>query len=273
MPELVHITECEKLIESLSGKTYFPSVLPVYEEFFEEIKGEQISLGLNEEDSHKAATKMVLSRLHDIMRASQPIVEQVIADRLNSGEIRSADQARKNAAGNVFQQLLAYSIARNIIVGNISKSVAVTMSVKGIIDKYAAIKVDEDTLKPDSDVVVYSVEESNSPIMNFSCKTSCRERAGQTYKWKLMCDLATCNCEHKEGNNNCPVTKYNLTYAPSCKILTCFVTTDFYDELNNPQISAMFNFFDYSYVAKTISPVGSSVRILENVVDDINEVF
>lgn len=108
--------------------------------------------------------------------------------------------------------------------------------------------------------------------MNFSCKTSCRERAGQTYKWKLMCDLATCNCDHKEENPNCPVTRYNLTYIPSRPILTCFATTDFYDELSNPQISAMFHFFDFSYIAKTTSP-SDSVSILETVVDDINQVF
>lgn len=272
MPEAAHIKECKKLIRKLNGKTYFPAALPIYEQTLAEIISEQTSAGLNEDDAKKVATKLILSRLHDVMRSAQPLVEEVINNRVSTGTIDNADQARKTAAGNVFQQMLAYAIAQNIIIGNITKPVVVTMSVKSLIEQYASIKVDEDTLKPDSDVIVYSLDEDEKPIMNFSCKTSCRERAGQTYKWKLMCDLATCNCDHKEGNHNCPITKYNLTYTPNRQILTCFVTTDFYNELGNPQISAMFNFFDYSYVAKTTSP-SDSVSILETVVDDINQVF
>lgn len=272
MPEAAHIKACKKVIRDIKGKTYFPAALPVYEDVLAEIIAEQTAAGLDEDAAKKVATKKVLSRLHDIMRTAQPLVEQVITNRVTAGEIESADQARKSAAGNVFQQMLAYAIAQNIIIGNVTKPVVVTMSVKNLIEQYASIKVDEDTLKPDSDVIIYSIDEGEKPIMNFSCKTSCRERAGQTYKWKLMCDLATCNCDHKEGNPNCPVTRYNLTYTPSRQILTCFATTDFYDELGNPQISAMFNFFDYSYIAKTTSP-SDSVSILEMVVDDINQVF
>lgn len=272
MPEAAHIRKCNTLIRQLNRKTYFPAALPIYEQIFDEIVRDKISAELAESDAKKEATKVMLSRLHDVMRAAQPLVEDVIKNRVSTGEINNADQARKTAAGNVFQQMLAYTIAQNILIGNITKPVAVTMSVGNLIEQYAAIQVDEDTLKPDSDVIVYSLEEGDSPIMNFSCKTSCRERAGQTYKWKLLCDLATCNCDHKEGNLNCPATKYNLTYTPNRKILTCFVTADFYNELENPQISAMFNFFDYSYIAKITSP-SANVRILENVVDDINQVF
>lgn len=272
MPKAAHIKECEKLIRDIKRKTYFSAALPVYEDVLAEIIAEQTAAGLNEDAAKKVATKIVLSRLHDIMRTAQPLVEQVITRRVSIGEIRSADQARRSAAGNVFQQMLAYAIAQNIIIGNVTKPVAVTMSVSNLIEQYASIQVNEDTLKPDSDVIVYAPEGNNSPIMNFSCKTSCRERAGQTYKWKLMCDLATCNCDHKGGNPNCPVTKYNLAYSPSRQILTCFATTDFYNELGNPQISAMFHFFDYAYIAKTTSP-SDSVSILETVVDDINQVF
>lgn len=272
MPEAAHIRACKNLIRHLNGKTYFPAALPIYEQVLMEIIAEQIASGFDADGARKAATKLILSRLHDVMRAAQPLVEQVIANRMRAGQIKNADQARKTAAGNVFQQMLAYAIAQNILIGNITKPVAVTMSVQHLIEQYATIQVDEDTLKPDSDVIVYSLEEGNRPIMNFSCKTSCRERAGQTYKWKLMCDLATCSCDHKEGNPNCPATKYHITYTPNCQILTCFVTTDFYNELGNPQISAMFNFFDYSYIAKTTSP-SESVRILETVVEDINQIF
>lgn len=272
MSKAAHIKECEKLIRDIKRKTYFPAAFPVYEYVLAELVAEQTAAGLNSDAALKVASQKVLSRLHDIMRAAQPLVEQVITDRVTSGEIRSADQARKSAAGNVFQQMLAYAIAQNIIIGNVTKPVAVTMSVNNLIEQYAAIHVNEDVLKPDSDVIVYAPEGDDSPIMNFSCKTSCRERAGQTYKWKLMCDLATCNCDHKDTTPTCPVTKYNLTYSPSRQILTCFATTDFYNELSNPQVSAMFNFFDYAYIAKPTSP-SNRISILETVVDDINQVF
>lgn len=181
-------------------------------------------------------------------------------------------QARKSAAGNIFQQMFAYALAKNVVEGNITVNVIITTSVTNIIEQYAAIRVGEDIQKPDSDVIVYSEDIKNSPIMNFSCKTSCRERAGQTYKWKLLCDLATCRCDHKIGNNNCPATKYKLEYSPIRDIKTCFVTTDFYNELTNPQICAMFNFFDYSYIAKTMTPA-ANIKSLEYVIDDINAIF
>ena len=108
--------------------------------------------------------------------------------------------------------------------------------------------------------------------MNISCKTSCRERAGQTYKWKLLCDLATCNCIYKNGNPNCPSTRYNLNYTPTKPIKMCFVTADFYNELIQPQISGMFSFFDCSYVAKPVSP-NNNVLPLHNIIQYINTIF
>lgn len=272
MPEAAHIRACRTLIRHLQKKTYFPVALPVYERILAELTAAQLAAGCSESDAEKAAARQILSRLHDVMRAAQPLVEGEITARKAAGRIVDANQARKNAAGNVFQQMLAYSIARNILLGNITKPVAVTMSVKSLIGQYAAIQVGEDTLTPDSDVIVYAPENETSPVMNFSCKTSCRERIGQTYKWKLMCDLATCTCAHKAGNPDCPATRYNLIYTPTRQILTCLATADFYDELRNPQISASFHFFDYSYIAKTTSP-SAAVRTLETVVDDIHHVF
>jgi len=93
-----------------------------------------------------------------------------------------------------------------------------------------------------------------------------------TYKWKLLCDLATCKCKYKDGNETCPATKYRLAYIPKRDIQMCFVTADFYNELNNPQISAMFHFFDNAYIAKTVSP-SVDIKILTSVVDDINLAF
>ena len=272
MPIPEYIRKCQKVMKDCAKKDYFSCVLPTLLNRIEQIKSSLIEDRVAEDSAKKQAEKKIFSHLHDVMRETQEIVENKIQERIASGEIHDADQARKSVAGNIFQQLLAYLLAANVINGNISHHVIVTMSVKNIIESYAQISVNGDIMKPDSDVVVYCEEKENSPVINLSCKTSCRERAGQTYKWKLLCDLASCNCEHKEGNQNCPITRYNLEYLPTKRIITSFATVDFYDELTNPQISAMFNFFDHAYIAKTNSP-SDRIFCLETIIDDINEAF
>lgn len=271
MPSATCIQKCNQLIRQLEGKPYFAAALPALNTKISNIQQELESIGMSTDDARKQAIKNVLSHLHDVMRDGQPLVEAEITARINRGVITNADQARKSAAGNIFQQMVAYILAKNVIENNITKNVIVTTSTQNIIDTYAAIQVGDDTQKPDSDVIIYSPND-NTPIMNLSCKTSCRERAGQTYKWKLLCDLVTCECDHKDNNPNCPSTKYELSYTPERKILICFVTSDFYNELANPQIAAMFNFFDYSYVAKELSH-NPNILTLENIIDNINAEF
>lgn len=263
--------ECQKLITTLEKKPYFSAALPAYNAKINTLKNAHITQGTTPDAAQKLAEQEILSNLHDVLRDAQSLVESHITQRINNGEISNADQARKSAAGNIFQQFVAYCLAKNVLNGSINVPVIITLSVKQIIDKYAAITVDNEIQKPDSDVIVYS-EKKDTPILNFSCKTSCRERAGQTYKWKLLCDLATCKCSHKTGNSQCPATRYKLGYTPSKDIKMCFVTTDLYDELNNPQISGMFGFFDKAYVAKTQSP-NNGIIIFQEVIQYINSIF
>ena len=80
--------------------------------------------------------------------------------------------------------------------------------------------------------------------MILSLKTSLRERVGQTYKWKLLMEIArSCN-EVKE--------KYNIKYNPNNTPLIAFATVNFYNVINNPQHRGMFKFFDKSFIAKNI---------------------
>lgn len=264
----------KKFIKSLDKKTYFPHALPVFQTKLDELTQSIIEkTGTTEELAKKEAYVLIMNCLSEIMRQAQPLVEAAIDKRISEGKIKDAAQTKKSAAGNVFQQMVAYAIAQNIIHGNITANVAVTMSVKNILDEYATIKVgDDDCQKPDSDVIVYNPDDDTTPVLNYSCKTSCRERAGQTYKWKLLSDLATCSCPHIKGNGNCLVNKYNLEYSPKRSIYICFVTADFYNEIAQPQIAAMFNFFDKSYLAKSTSGV-KSIQTFDKVIDDINEYF
>lgn len=276
MPTMIptNIRNCNKLIRKLERMNYFAGALGVYNNKLSELSTviSEENPDLSEADILKVSYRKILSHLSSIMRSAQESVEAIIQDRIDSGEITNADQARKSIAGNIFQQIIAYTLAKNIVLGNITGNLTVTMSTANILDEYATIKVGEDSQKPDSDVLIYDDADTSSPIMNFSCKTSCRERAGQTYKWKLLSDLASCDCDHKEGNDKCPVNVYQLEYSSQRKIKVCFITADFYDEIAQPQIVAMFNFFDYSYVAKPTSSV-TTIKTLETVIDDINSCF
>ena len=106
--------------------------------------------------------------------------------------------------------------------------------------------VDGETQKPDCDLVIYSLnkDETLKKCMILSLKTSLRERAGQTYKWKLLMEIATSENPIKE--------KYNIDYNPEKMPLIGFATVNFYNEINNPQHRGMFKFFDKSFIAKNI---------------------
>jgi len=81
-------------------------------------------------------------------------------------------------------------------------------------------------------------------VDSLSLKTSLRERAGQTYKWKLLMEIAT--------SDNAIREKYNISYNPKVVPIICFATTDFYDKINQPQFRGMLKFFDASFIADRI---------------------
>lgn len=265
-----HIRKCNNQIQSIERNDYFSAAFPAYNEKLSAIICELRENGTA--DAEKVGYTKILSYLSQIMRSAEPLVNEYIHSRKERGLIKDESQARKSAAGNIFQKFVAYTLAKNVVLGNIEREVIVTTSTKKILDDYAVIKVGDDVQKPDSDVLIYSPSDTHSPIINFSCKTSCRERAGQTFKWKLLCDIATCDCEHKSTTASCPANRYHLDYHPQRQICMCFVTSDFYDEIGQPQIAAMFNFFDQSFVAKPGVEDGS-IRSFENVIDYINSLY
>lgn len=258
-----------KTMKKFSKYPYFQSCIETFNQYLERFTVN----GLSE----KQATRKVLNYLKDILRSSQNRVEEVINQRLESGKISDPSQTRKVVAGNNFQTLIAYSIIRNIQIGNIYKNIVVNARYKNhpLLDKYATITVgdNEDSQKPDSDVLIFK-DDDFSPIVNFSCKTSLRERAGQTYKWKLLVDLATCTCKHIPTSHECPKNIYNLQYNNTRKIFMCFVTADLYNEINNPQINGIFNFFDRAYIAKPDNEfLNDNIQCFENVIDFLNEIY
>ena len=148
---------------------------------------------------------------------------------------------------------------------NIKSNVFITSKRSEIkdFDKIATIKVGNETQKPDVDLIIYTKKEDITidKCIILSLKTSLRERAGQTYKWKLLMEIATTENPIKE--------KYDIEYNPDSLPLVCFATVNFYNEINSPQHKGMFKFFDNSFIGKPIN--NEFINSLSNLIDYVNK--
>jgi len=203
-----------------------------------------IETGINK----KLLWKKMFDEIHTIMVESKKDVDKLLVKREKAGEIKSKDQARKSIAGAVFSNTIMYIFIKNKELGAISKDIFITSKYKNLkgFEKISTIHVDKETQKPDCDLVIYKLKENEQldKCMIVSLKTSLRERAGQTYKWKLLMEIAS--------SENAIKNKYNIKYNPEQFPLIVFATVNFYNEINNPQHRGMFKFFDKSFIAKNI---------------------
>jgi type II restriction enzyme len=196
----------------------------------------------NQEDAYKS----VFNELYEILNKAKPFVDDYLATRKKKGEIRDEKQAIKSIAGNSFSLALTFIFLKNKELGNIRSDIFITSQKSKVpsFDEISVINVDGETQKPDCDLVIYSLNKNQTlkKCMILSLKTSLRERAGQTYKWKLLMEIAT--------SDNAIRKKYNISYDPKVLPKICFVTVNFYNEINQPQHRGMFKFFDQSFIAK-----------------------
>jgi len=208
--------------------------------------------------------KNIFNRLYEILTSTKLQVDELLEKRKNLGEIKDISQARKSIAGNAFSNLLIYTFLQNKIHENIKSNIFITSKVSEIkdFDKIATINVGDETQKPDVDLIIYTEKADNSvdKCIILSLKTSLRERAGQTYKWKLLMEIATSDNPIKE--------KYDISYHPECMPLVCFATVNFYNEINNPQHRGMFKFFDNSFIGKPIN--NEFINSLSHLIEYVN---
>lgn len=200
-----------------------------------------------EEKRRHVGTAETLDYIYEILTSSKDDVEAMLDERLRRKEISDKSQARKSIAGSAFSNMLQYIFLKCKEEGLVRKDIFITSKTKdAAFVNMVTIHVDGETQKPDMDIIIYSKNESNElkRCMIISLKTSLRERAGQTYKWKLLLEIATGSSEIKK--------KYNIRYDASKMPLVCFATVNFYNEINNPQHKGMFKFFDNSFIGKPI---------------------
>lgn len=269
---MVHksIKSNREMISGLDSRIYWQPTLEALNAKLDKIQS-------THDYTEKKALIKVLDFLEEIMRDSQQGVEEMIQERIKKGEIHNADNARKPAAGSNFQALAAYSLAMNVIKGNLPPLYVVIKPKKHpIVEEYVTISVGSEEQKPDMDLLIYS-DSPQKPIVIYSCKTSLRERAGQTYRWKLLLEFVTSSCPYivnKEGQPNpeCPINRFKIERTPKRPIKVGFITPNFYEEINNPQQRGMYGFFDFVYLASD-RPVQSPVTNLSRIISDLKSLY
>ena len=101
----------EELIERLNDRIYWKPTLNVFKRRLEKIKKEK-------QISEKRALIVILDHLKEIMYRSSKGVGRIINKRFERGVINDKEQVRVAVAGNNFQALIAYGLARNMFLNS-----------------------------------------------------------------------------------------------------------------------------------------------------------
>ena len=232
MQNLTNLTkEEQKQLEEIRNAYYMPPLIEKLEkEFF-------LKYGVIES----------LDYMNSLISSCKDDVEIILKKRKDKGQIKDIPQARKAVVGNIFQRCIMYIFFKSKNSGLVPHNLCATTKTKSkLFEKHTSIKIGEETQKPDMDLIFYKLDKKGKfqGCIIVSLKTSLRERAGQTYKWKLLLEIATSNNEIKDKYNIC----FDVKNAPK----VCFATINFYDEINQPQHRGMFKFFDGSFIGKPI---------------------
>jgi type II restriction enzyme len=224
-------------------------------------------------DSNSPQTYVLaFDQLHDIIKDGENEVNSLIRQRKERKEIKDEGQARKSCVGNIFAYSVIYIFLKNKEIGLINPEIYITNKVSEIagFEVISTIKMaDGEQQKPDFDLIIYkNTNLSNYPkCIILSLRTSLRERAAQTYKWKLLLEIA--NDTQSQVRE-----KYGITYDAPELPLICFATVNFYKEINNPQQRGMLKFFDRAFLARELDDTdGDFIVLLSTLVDFVNSHF
>lgn len=240
-----------KTLQEIESKYY---MRPMLELITQDLKDKKFSL------------KEIFNNLYGYLLDSKEAVEKLLQERLDRGKIKDINQTRKSIAGSAFSNLIIWVFLKNKENKNIDKNIFITNKISQIpnFKDLFYIKVGEETQKPDVDLVIYRLDSKQNlaSCLILSLKTSLRERAGQTYKWKLLMEIANTESSIKD--------KYSISYNPPIQPLVCFATVNFYNEINNPQHRGMFKFFDCAFIGKDIK-TGDFIKPLSYLLSFIKE--
>lgn len=246
----------EKKLATIKATPYLEEAMRLLENF------------VAKQENSKMGYLLAFDEIHHIMKDSEIFVRKYLQNRKDGVESElNMDQAIQKIVGDSFSAITVYIFLQNKILGNIKSNIFITSSpssipiIKKEYKKIYRINVDGETQKPDCDLFLFSlkkitttkklkkserIEEKDAldKCLILSLKTSLRERAGQTYRWKLLLEIARLDHPIKD--------KYNISYESDITPLVCFATTDFHAEIGKPQQRGMFKFFDKAFIAKNI---------------------
>ena len=247
------------------NKQEYSLIKNIEKSFYMQATLKRINNFVDSNQNIKKAWKEVFNEIYRILVDAKDDVKQILEERKSKGEIRDIPQSMKSIAGNTFSNAIIYVFLNNKIIGNIKPNIFITnkkSQVKGF-DSISTINVSGETQKADCDLIIFTKKENQKidKCIILSLKTSLRERAGQTYKWKLLMEIAKSENPIKE--------KYNISYSPDKMPVICFVTVNFYNEINTPQHRGMFKFFDKSFIAKPIKK--DFISPLSHIINFVNK--
>lgn len=204
---------------------------------------------------------MLLDRMYLLLNKCEPSVRRIA--RVNRKDV---EQAGVSVVGDLFAWGTAYVLQLIQAEGGLSPDLSFHPRPKkhNLIEKYGTIQVAGEILKPDIDLLIYS-NQPDTPLVFVNMKTSLRERAGQTHRWKIVLDIALHCKQLKE--------KYELKYQEERPIKFAFATTNFYDELSKPQQRANIRFFDFVYLARDDRQIPASVSRFSQLPADLRSLF
>ena len=210
---------------------------------------------------------MVLDYLDEILNGFQEDLDKILDIRLASGEISDKKQAVRSISGNLLANTIIYIFIQNKLVGNIPQGIFISnKSAISDFEMVFTINVGEHPEKLHINLLIYSLKENlelNKCIALFPLQSDGNQIV-KAYKWKLLMEIAMSDCEVRD--------KYEISYDPPTVPLVCFVTVNFYNEINNPQHRGMFKFFDRAFIGKPIDPQATNfISPLSTLIEFANE--
>ncbi len=211
-------------------------------------------------ENPQSGWEIVLDHLDEVLNDFQDDFGKILDIRLASGEISNKKQAIRSISGNLLANIIIYIFIQNKLVSNIPQEVFINnKSVIPDFEEVFTIRIEEKLEKLNINLVIYSLKENselNKCIALFPLQSS-ENQFKKACQWKLLMEIAMSDCEVRD--------KYDISYDPPTVPLVCFVTVNFYNEINNPQHRGMFKFFlstsnnvpSLSYTLKSLDTLNS----------------
>ncbi|MCS3613389.1 BsaWI family type II restriction enzyme [Salinibacter ruber] len=174
----------------------------------------------------------------EYLESVRDIVESCESEVVNVARSngKNVSQVKRKVAGDYFQAIVFRAIVDKATDSGFRallnrESLQSIPGLSDAIPDYQGIE-----LKPDLDIVLYRPD-ADDPIYIFSCKTSFRERLGQTGMWKLFYEVARHSCSDPE----CPSHRLSLSGDISRTFKTGFITIDWYGEVESDNIAKVLD--------------------------------